>query len=112
MSIQEAKERITKEAGTSGQLAVIGKYIIEELLTCEVNATKVLDPQKSLDKAMNSVKAQAQKVAKNGMAMIEDNEVYGWIREYYGISDLTVVKPAGPAAPPNDLANVSLFDLL
>jgi len=46
------------------------------------------------------------------MAMIEDNEVFGWVREYYEISDLTVVKPAPkpPAGP--DLGNISLFDLL
>jgi len=113
MSIEQAKERITEESKKGGaQLAAIGSYIIDELLTNEENAVKILEPKKSLSGAMQSIKSHAQKSAFGGVAMIEDNEVYGWVREYYEISDLTVVKPAPkpPAGP--DLGNISLFDLL
>jgi len=112
MSIQTAKDRITEESKKGVAPILIGTYITDILLTNEENAEKILNPKKSLSGAYQSIKNHAQKEATNGMAMIEDNEVFGWVREYYEISDLTVVKqaPKPPAGP--DLGNISLFDLL
>lgn len=114
MSVQEAKEKISQEmAKGSAHEHAIGGYIIEQLLKSEENAEKVLQPGKSLAGVVKDIKAKAQKAAISGMAMIEDYEVFGWVREYYGISDLTVVTPAAaPALPPDDLANISLYDLM
>lgn len=114
MSIKEARDKIELEMFKGGpHEKAIGAYIVEQLLKSEENAEKVMRPGKSLAGAVSSIRNKAQKAAVSGMAMIEEFEVYGWVREYYEISDLTVVEPAAqvPTAPPNDLANVDLFDL-
>ena len=36
---------------------------------------------------MKAVTGKARKHAENGCAMVEDETVYSWIREYYGIAE-------------------------
>lgn len=109
MSMIETRIKIIEEAETlGGHAKAIAEYITRELLTSEENAALV--SAKKLSAAINHIKDQARKVAKDGMAMIEDNEVYGWIREFYGISDLTVAKK--PTAAHGPEAPISIFDLM
>lgn len=107
MSTTETRIKITEEAQKlGGHARIFADYIIHQLLTCDKNAAEIA--AKSLAGAVTYVKNQAQKVAKDSMAVIEDNEVYGWIREYYEISDLTVAKPAPQPEP----SSLSIFDLM
>lgn len=111
MSIEDVKKQVQEEADKAkGSLNDISSYVMEELLTCQENADKIA--KKTLKDAMQHVESLAKKQmvkrdSSYGVAMIHPNEVYGWIREFYEISDLTVVK-AKPEAKPS----VSLFDLL
>ena len=38
---------------------------------------------------MKEIKNKAQKQAKNGVAMIKDDTVYAWVREFYGFTEKT-----------------------
>ena len=109
MNQSEARTKVMEEAKKiGGHAAAIADYISRELLKTEANASLI--GAKSLSNAIDHVKKEARKVERGGMAMIEDNEVYGWIREFYEISDLTVAKPAASAPEPE--ATLSIFDLM
>ena len=88
--LQKAIEKIDKEAEKlgGGQFMVIASHIIDNNLTTDSNADKILDEKKTLSKCMNSCKSKAKEQAKNGFAMIDDETVYGWVSEYYGFDDL------------------------
>ena len=65
----------------------IAQYIIDALITDDVSAGKVTDEKKSLADCVKAVTGKARKHAENGCAMVEDETVYSWIREYYGIAE-------------------------
>lgn len=88
--IQKSIDKIDKEAEElgGGQFMIIASHIIENYLTTDDNADKVLDEGKTLSKCMTACKSKAKEQAQNGFAMIDDETVYGWVSEYYGFSDL------------------------
>jgi len=61
--------------------------IIEYLLSREDMNEKYLNEEKSLKQMVDFIKGQAQKQANNGMAMIEDEVVYGWAIHYFDESN-------------------------
>lgn len=61
--------------------------IIEYLLSREDMNEKYLNEDKSLKQMVDFIKSLAQKEAKNGMAMIEDEVVYGWAIHYWDESN-------------------------
>lgn len=61
--------------------------IIEYLLSREDMNEKYLNEDKSLKQMVDFIKTLAQKEAKNGMAMIEDEVVYGWAIHYWDESN-------------------------
>lgn len=65
----------------------IAQYIIDALITDDISAGKVADGKKSLADCVKAVTGKARKHAENGCAMVEDETVYSWIREYYGITE-------------------------
>ena len=65
----------------------IAQYIIDALITDDISAGKVADEKKSLADCVKAVTGKARKHAENGCAMVEDETVYSWIREYYGIAE-------------------------
>ncbi|KAF5063577.1 PcfK-like protein [anaerobic digester metagenome] len=66
--------------------AVIGEYIIDHILTTE-DAERVLNENKTLEKALNEIVSKARKQAKGGKAFVEDGVVFGWAMEYFGLQD-------------------------
>ena len=52
--------------------------VIEYLVSREDMNEKYLNEEKSLKQMVEYIKSEAKKQAVNGMAMIEDEEVYGW----------------------------------
>lgn len=86
--IQKAINKIDGEAeklkDTNATLIV--SHIIDTYLTSNENAEKVLDEKKSLKKCIDSIKSKAKQQAINGMAMVDDETVYGWAKEYYGFA--------------------------
>lgn len=57
--------------------------VIEYLVSREDMNEKYLNEEKSLKQMIEYIKSEAKKQAVNGMAMIEDEEVYGWAIHYF-----------------------------
>ena len=100
MTIEEAAAKIDKEAEKiGGQYAqLIASHIIEHELISAENAEKVKD--KTLQACVTQVKANAKKQAEGGVAVVEDAQVWSWVRDFYGFEDAASSKI------------VDLFDLL
>lgn len=77
----------------------LGTYIITELLDSEDNAAKILNEKKTLKGCFSEISSKARKNADGNVAMIDSETVFGWLREYYGISNSDVTadspEPAG-----------------
>ena len=61
--------------------------VVEYLISRTDMNDKYLNPQKDLKNMCEFIKSEAQKQAVNGMAMIEDSEVYGWAIHYFDESN-------------------------
>lgn len=61
--------------------------IVEYLLSREDMNDKYLNEEKSLKQMIEFIKGQAKKKAHDGMAMIEDEIVYGWAIHYFDESN-------------------------
>jgi len=81
----EGIERIKVLASEVKDEAVL--KIVEYLLTREDMDNKYLNEEKSLKQMISFIKSEAQKKAKDGMAMIEDKVVYGWSIHYWDESN-------------------------
>ena len=57
--------------------------VIEYLVSREDMNEKYLNEEKSLKQMVEYIKSEAKKQAVNGMAMIEDEEIYGWAIHYF-----------------------------
>lgn len=57
--------------------------IIEYLLTRSDMNEKYLSEEKSLSQMIQFIKSEAKKKAVNGVAMIDDEEVFGWAIHYF-----------------------------
>lgn len=57
--------------------------IVEYLLSREDMNDKYLSEEKSLSQMISYIRSEAKKQAKNGVAMIEDEVVYGWAIHYF-----------------------------
>lgn len=100
MTIEEAAAKIDQEAEKlGGQYAqLIASHIIEHELLSAENAEKVKD--KTLKACVEQVKSKAKKQAQGNVAVVEDAQVWSWVRDFYGFEDATPSKI------------VDLFDLL
>ena len=87
--------------------ALIGEYIIDQITT-EAAAEKVLKKEKTLAKALGGIQNKASKQKTGNCAVIEDSVVYGWAREYFGLT----ANPQAPAEEPTKGVCVSLEDFL
>lgn len=81
----------------------IAQYIIDTLITDDISAGKVTDKKKSLADCAKAVTGKARKHAENGCAMVEDETVYSWIREYYEVEEKST---------PSNIISLDLADLL
>lgn len=86
--IQQAIHKIDEEAEKldDTNARIIASHIIDTYLNSDENAEKVLDGEKTLKACLESIKSKAKKQASNGVAMIADDTVYGWAKEYYGFA--------------------------
>lgn len=68
--------------------------IVNYLLTREDMNDKFLNEEKSLSQMITYIKSQAKEKAKDGVAMIEDEVVFGWAIHYFDESntDLKISK--------------------
>lgn len=85
-------ERIKKLSAKVKDKAVL--KIIDYLLSRKDMNEKYLNEEKSLTQMIEFIKAKAKEKATNGVAMIEDDEVYSWAIHYFDESnkDLKISK--------------------
>jgi len=84
---EEAIRKINEEMQKSPNdkaLEAIGHYVIDLAASMDSAAASVLKEGKTLKGCMDEVRSRAKKQAQNGMAMIEDREVFSWVDEYFG----------------------------
>ena len=92
MEEQSGLERIKKLSAEVKDKAVL--KIINYLLSRKDMNEKYLNEEKSLTQMIEFIKSKAKEKATNGIAMIEDDEVYSWAIHYFDESnkDLKISK--------------------
>ena len=89
---------------------IIKKYLAQRSLTDDSVARNMKKPNKSIKGCCKYITEQARKAAKNNVAMIEDEVVYGWAVHYYDEDNIvedktpqtavkTIVTPKEAAKP-------------
>lgn len=61
----------------------IANYLLERIETDECLKAKLEETNKTLKGCVDYVKSEAKKQAEDGVAMIEDNQVYDWCVHYF-----------------------------
>ena len=61
----------------------IANYLLGRIETYECLRTKIEETNKTLKGGVDYVKSEAKKQAEDGVAMIEDNQVYDWCVHYF-----------------------------
>lgn len=105
-AIKKINTEIQKEP-SNRYLALVGEHIIDNI-TSEAAAEKVLKEEKTLAKALGGIQNKASKQKTGNCAVIEDSVVYGWAREYFGLT----ANPQAPAEEAKKGVCVSLEDFL
>lgn len=113
--VQDMEQAVNKvkaemdQAKDNPTIQGIGKYLLQLLEVNPAAAEKVITEGKNISNAAAAAKSAFQKRAVNGMAMIEDEEVYKEVRKYFGIQGKAVPAsavpvPAAAVVPPAPLA--------
>ncbi len=87
--IEEAIKKINTEIQkqpNNRYLALVGEHIIDQITT-EAAAEKVLKEEKTLARSLTGIENRARKQTTGNHAVIEDAVVYGWAREYFGLTE-------------------------
>lgn len=107
--IEEAIKKINEEVQkdpTNQYLALVGEHIIDRITT-EAAAASVLAEDKTLAGVMRQIEAEAKKRSRGNCAVIADDIVYRWARDYFGLSET-----ANPQSPAGKGICLSLEDFL
>lgn len=90
----------------------IGHYLIDKCGRSEQAAAAIMNPDKTLKGCCDTIVDKAWKKAKGNVAAIQDDTVFGWADEYFGIaSDGTGAAAPTQAAPSGGLA-ISFEDFM
>ena len=93
--INEARAKITEESlEIKGALATFIEETVNERCTTEEVANKILDGKKSIKDLINKITSEARSKAKNGCAMLSDDEAREMILKYYGMDESASVQKA------------------
>lgn len=114
--IENAIEKLNNEIQKKPQdlyIALVGEHLID-CITTETAAEKVLEKGKTLEEALKKIRGNAKEKAVGGCAVIADEEVYKWAREYFGLEAIEAgdVKSANIAEPKKKELHLSLEDFL
>ena len=77
MNLESLKKLANKYA------QAIANYLLGRIETDECLRTKIEETNKTLKGCVDYVKSEAKKQAEDGVAMIEDNQVYDWCVHYF-----------------------------
>ncbi len=86
--IQKAINKIDGEAEKlkDTNATLIASHIIDTYLISDENAQKVLSDKKTLRACIEKIMSKAKQQAVGRMAMVDDETVYGWAKDYYGFA--------------------------
>ena len=100
MNLSELKKQQDKKYITR-----IADYLLDRVNKDEVLKEKIENTSKTLEGCLSYVKEEARKQAQNGCAVIEDEEVYGWVVHYFLEDNLKekVVKKTTPPTTEKDI---------
>lgn len=73
-------------------ITAIKNYLDNRARTDELFAAKYANPKKSIDECCKYITGEAYAKAKNGCAVISDEEVYGMAVHYYDEDDIKIRK--------------------
>jgi hypothetical protein len=73
-------------------ITAIKNYLDNRAMTDELFAAKYANPKKSIDECCKYITGEAYAKAKNGCAVISDEEVYGMAVHYYDEDDIKIRK--------------------
>lgn len=76
---------------------IIRKYLAQRSLTDSSVARNMNKPGKTIKGCCAYITEQARKAAKNNVAMIEDDVVYGWAVHYFDEDNLKEEKQPAPS---------------
>lgn len=88
--LQRAIEKLEKESEkdiNNNSLMVVVNHLREVITRTPQLAEKILDKDKTVQKAWQEVIKYAKKQATNNTACLSDDEVYSIIDKYYGIEN-------------------------
>lgn len=85
--IEAAKLKIKNEINKSNDpyIKTIGKYLLNNIEINKETAKKINNGEKTLKKSLEEVKKIAKGKAINGCAVMEDEEVYKIVKDYFGL---------------------------
>lgn len=102
--IQKAIDKIDKDMEKNQALKPFAQYIIDTLIVSDNAAEKILDEKKTLTDCYSAITQKARKLALGGCAVLDNETVYDWIREYFGFTELPVSTQAE-----NNIVNFDVF---
>lgn len=84
--------------------------VIDYLISREDMNEKYLNEEKSLKQMVEFIKGEAKKQAKNGMAWIEDEVVFGWAIHYFDETNeaLGLVKKEKPKEESTEIQKIEM----
>jgi hypothetical protein len=95
---------------------IVGEFLIQHLTANQDHAGKILAPDKTVKKSLDSMRSEARKKQVGGCAMLTDAEGFAIVLKYFGIEPGAVpivpVAPAAPSTSPKPAFDVRLEDFL
>ena len=108
-AIRKINEEMQKDP-SDAYAEAIGHYVIDRAVGDELDAKRVLQDGKSLKGCLDDVKRKAKALAKNGVAMVRDDVVFGWVDVYFGFGSGGY--SAAATTGPSKSLDVDLSDFL
>ena len=89
----EKLENEIEDNDDNNALVRIGNYLLDACKDSKMLSEAVINDKKSLEKAYEYIRKNAQKQAVNGCACIDDDTVFEWAVDYYLEQEVEQPKP-------------------
>lgn len=106
-AISKLKQEIENNQGNA-YIKYVGEYLVDYINKNSQHAEKIIEEEKSIAGSLDYMKSEAEKNAKDGMAMLTPQEGFKAVLDYYGINQASVLMVVST----HKKVNISLDDLL
>lgn len=83
----------------------IANFLLDRIKDDDLLKNKLLETDKTLEGCISYVRNQAQKQAEDNMAWIADDEVYGWVIDFYLDDNIKETKVPKNSSEAKDINN-------